>query len=207
MVFIADATGNGDIRTRNTGSGALGQETTSTHAEMFPQFSVDGKKLLFTRKKGNTEDVFEMVVGSSTETPVVGGGGDQTRPGYAEGGRVVYFDGARGEGLWDLAVVEGAGGERRYIAKGVRLPLRARPALSPDGKWVAYAYDDPSKAKTVYLSRVDGSKTVEVATTFEACGEPAIAQQGDRTVLAYTALPNKGADWRFLYVTEVTSKL
>jgi len=207
MAFIGDATGNGDIRTRDTNTGSLGQLTTTGYAEMFPQYAPDGTKLLFTRKRNSTEDVFVLDVASEAETSVAGGGGDQTRPSYAAGGKIVFFDGARGEGAWDLAVVDAPGGTKTTLARGVRLPLRARPAVSPDGKWVAFAYDDPTKADKIVLMTVDGSKTVDITTDFKGCGEPAIGMQGGRVMLAYTALPGSGSDWRFLYIQDVTDKL
>jgi Tol biopolymer transport system component len=207
MLFIADATGAGDIRVRDTATGRISQLTQSASAEMFPLYMADAKNVVFTRKSSSTEDVFQIPATGGAEVPIVGGGGDQTRPALGEGGRVVYFDGGRGEGLWDLASIEGPGGAKRTIAKGVRLPLRARPAVSPDGKWVAFAYDDPTKADKIVLSRLDGTRTVDVSTEFRGCGEPAIAVQNGRTLLAYTALPSSGSDWRFLYVQDVTELL
>ncbi len=206
MTFIADATGNGDIRTRET-SGKLGQLTNSSHSEMFPQYSSDGNTVVFSRKRNNTEDIFVLpAIGGEPEL-AVGGSGDQTRPQYAAGGAIVYFDNGRGQDMWDLGVVSSAGGDKKTLAKGIRLPTRARPSVSPDGKYVAYTFNDPTKSSKVMLSAVDGSKTIEIDTTFEACGDPAIGVQGGRTLLAYTALPNAGADWRFLYVEDITDKL
>ncbi|MFT4626573.1 MAG: Tol biopolymer transport system component [Myxococcota bacterium] len=207
MAFIADATGNGDIRTRDTSTAKIGQLTNSDYSEMFPQYSSDGKSVVFSRKRNNTEDIFVMpAIGGEAEL-AVGGGGDQTRPQYVAGGGIVYFDNGRGQDLWDLAIVSGPGGDKRTIGKGVRLPTRARPSVSPDGQWVAYAHSDTKMSSKVMLSRVDGSKTVEVPTKFEACGDPAIGVQGKRVLLAYTALPTAGADWRFLYVEDITDLL
>ncbi len=207
MLFIADATGAGDIRSRDTATGKISQLTQSSAAEMFPMYTADGKNIVFTRKASSTEDVFMIPGVGGAEVPVVGGGGDQTRPTVGEGGRVVYFDGSRGEGLWDLASIEGPGGAKRTIGKGVRLPLRARPALSPDGKWVAFTYDDPVKADKIVLARLDGTKSVDVTTEFRGCGEPAVTVQNGRTLLAYSALPSSGSDWRFLYVQDVSELL
>ncbi len=205
MAFVSDATGAGDIRVRDTQTGKVSQLTETPGAEMFPTFSSDGSKVLFTRKQDGAEDVFELMVSSGTDNRIVSGQGDQTRPAYAANGAVVFFDGARGEDNWDL--VASQGGSSRTLARDVRLPLRARPAVSPDGQWVAFSYSDPTKADKVVLAKVDGSKTVEIASDFTACGEPAIGKQGDRVLLAYTALPSSGSDWRFLFITDVTSKL
>jgi len=59
----------------------------------------------------------------------------------------------------------------------------------------------------VMVAAVDGSKTVEITTDFTACGEPAMGQQGGRMLLAFTALPSSGSDWRFLSVRDISDKL
>lgn len=205
MAFISDATGSGDIRLRDTQTGKLSQLTSSPFSEMFPLFNTDGTKILFTRKNDGGEDVYELAISAGTETSLATGTGDQTRPIYAADGRIVFFDGSRGAEHWDVVSV--SKGTKLTLARDVRLPLRARPSISADGKWVAFAFNDPTKSGKIVLSRVDGSKTVEIPTTFTACGEPALGTQGGRVLLAYTALPSSGSDWRFLYIQDVTDKL
>jgi Tol biopolymer transport system component len=209
LAFVSGLTGDGDIRTWNRSTNALTQVTSTEGTEVFPLYSSDGARLLFTRKVNNTEDVFEYTFASKSERSVIGGGGDQTRPAYAAGGHVVYFTSERGSGseLWDIATVDSAGQNKRILSKDVRLPLRARPALSPDGSWVAWVSSDPTRDSKVMLTKLDGSKTVEVQTEFKACGEPAITVQAGRTLLAFTYLPQSGADWRHLHILDITDKL
>jgi len=204
MAFVADETGNGDLRIRDSQTGKVSRVTNSEAAEMYPSFSGDGGRVLFTRRQDGGEDVFELDVSTGVEKRLVGGSGDQTRPAYA-GDAVVFFDGSRGEGHWDL--IAWRAGSQKTIARDVALPLRARPAVSPDGAWVAFSYSDPVRANQIMLARADGSATVAVPTGFTACQEPALAKQGDRVVLAFTALPASGSDWRFLHLTDVTDKL
>lgn len=204
LAYVSSQTGNGDIRLWNRSTDAVTQLTDSSESEMFPSFNKDASKILFTRKKNDTEDVFEMPVAGGAATQVAGGPGDQTRPIYA-GDRVVFFTSERGTDKWDLAVVEA--GQKKVLAKDVRLPVRARPAVTPDGQWVAYGSDDPTKNTAIYLAKLDGSATVTISTEFTACGEPALTKQGDRVLLAFTALPNAGSDWRSLQIVDVTSKL
>lgn len=208
MAFVAKVTGNGDIRIRDNASGKLSQATSTPESESFPVFAPDGTELLFTRKHAETEDVFYLRLSDANEKMTTGGPGDQSRPIYAAAGnRILFFDSARGEGQWDLLSVDANGGDGKRIAAGVRLPHRGRPAISPDGQWVAYAFDDPQLASKIVLSRVDGSKTIEIPTEHNACGEPAIGKQGDRILLAYTGLPNSGAEWRSLNVLDITDHL
>lgn len=205
MAFVSDATGAGDLRLRDTQTGKLSQITSTPYSEMFPLFNSDGSKILFTRKNDGGEDVYELSVSAATEASLAGGAGDQTRPIYAADGRIVFFDGSRGEEHWDVVSV--AKGAKATLARDVRLPLRARPSVSPDGRWAAFTFNDPTKSSKIVLTRVDGSKTVEIPTTFTACGEPALGMQGGRMLLAYTALPSSGSDWRFLFVQDVTDRL
>lgn len=208
MAFVASETGNGDIRTRDSSTNKLTQVTSTSATESFPLFSQDGTEIVFTRKHADTEDIFLMRLSDGMEKEVQGGPGDQSRPAFAKGGdRVLYFDSTKGENHWDLFSIASGGGDLKVIGKGVRLPLRGRPAVSPDGEWVAYSYDDPQKANSIFISKVDGSQTVEIKTEHTACGEPALGKQGDRIMLGYTALPNAGAEWRFLTVVDVTDQL
>lgn len=205
MAFVASVTGNGDIRTRDTNTGKIGQVTTTNQSEMFPLFSSDGKKILYTRKENNSEDVYEAPLAGGDPKSLAGGGGDQTRPTYA-GSWVLFFDNGRNSAQWDIVGVDAAGAKKTF-AKGVRLPLRARPAVDPSGEWLAFAYDDPTQADKVVLMKLDGSKTTDVSGEGKACGEPAFGIQNGRVLLAFTALPSSGSDWRFLRVADVTDKV
>jgi Tol biopolymer transport system component len=208
MALIAKKTGNGDVYTRDTNSGKLAQETESNGTESFPTFSPDAKEIMFTRKHADTEDIFVKRFSDGMEKMVTGGPGDQSRPAYAvAGGRVLYFDGSRGESQWDLMSVDNNGGGGKRLGKGVRLPHRARPAVSKDGEWVAFTSDDPQQGSKVSIVKVDGSQTVTINTEHTACGEPSLSENNGRIILAYTALPNSGAEWRFLTILDVTDKL
>ncbi len=205
LVFVTDASGQADLQTRDTRTGAVAVLTRSPEAESYPAFSGDGRRVVFSRERSGGEDVFEIEVTSGIERQLAGGHGDQTRPVYAADGAVVFFDGSRGEEHWDLVSVRD--GTTRVLARDVRLPLRARPALSPDGRFAAFAYQEPAKAQDVMITRVDGSGSVALETAFTAVAEPAFGRQGSRTLLAYTALPASGSEWRFLYVSDVSDKL
>ena len=99
----------------------------------------------------------------------VKGAGDQTRPQWV-GSSVIYFTSERGGDMWDVAISSGASSSKT-LAKDIRLPFRAAPALSPDGKWVAYGLESPDKANSIWLTKVDGSKTVAIKTPHKAlCG-------------------------------------
>lgn len=202
IVFVSDATGMGDVYSYNLTKWKLQPLVQSEHSEMAPRYD-DSGKVIYTRKRNEGEDVF--LYDGSASSDWVGGAGDQTRPNWADSG-VVFFSSERGGDNWDI-VVSVAPGKKKTLAKSVRLPFRAPPALSPDGTWVVYGLEHPDKSNSVWATKIDGSKTVELKTAHEACGEPALTSVDGKIYLAYTALPSEGSDWRQLHVMDVTSKL
>ena len=201
IAFVSDASGSGDIFVWDRGSNVVSAAVQSPFSEMAPRYSRDGKRLAYTRKNQGNQDIFLLADGTST--PLVGGNGDQTRPAWA-GDTVVFFSSERGEGHWDIVASSGAG-QKKTIARDVRLPQRAAPAISPDGRWIAYGSTESAKANSIFFVSADGSTTREFKSSLVACGEPTLVTVGSSTFLAYTALPSQGADWRQLHIEDVTN--
>jgi Tol biopolymer transport system component len=206
VAFVSDATGAGDIQLWDRGTNTVKPALTagSPFSEMAPRFNPDNATLAYTRKNQGGEDLFTAAGGTST--PRVGGERDQSRPIWTNGTTMVFFTNERGDDRWDIAT-SNAVGNKTIIARDVRLPLRAPPAISPDGQWVAYGVNNPQKADAIAITKVDGSKTVELETGLVAAGEPALTSSGGRIYLAFTALPRNDADWRSLHIMDVTDKL
>ena len=204
FAFVSDVTGNGDIYVWELSSGDMVNTFTTSFSEHFPAWNEAGDQLAFSRKNDGTEDLFTWS-GGNTTPGLKGGNGDQTRPVWV-GDKVAYFTSERGDGKWDIAVVS-AGGKRTLIAKDVRLPARSAPAITPDERWVAYGSADPEAGDSVFFARLDGSSTKSILTTKKACGEPSLVEVGGRLMLAYTALPSEGSDWRRLHVVDITGQL
>jgi len=205
LAFVSDSAGSGDIFLWDQNSNKVSSTFTSAFAEAFPRFSSDGKIVAFSRKNRGTEDLF-LWQGGASVVPFKGGNGDQSRPVWS-GDQIVYFSNERGEGHWDVAIAARDGSDRRILAKEVRLPMRASPALTPDGRAVVYAMSDPEQANRLMVTLLDGSKTVEIPTGLVACGEPDLVQLDGRIYAAFTALPDKDTDFRQLHIVDVTGKL
>ncbi|MCO4745595.1 MAG: PD40 domain-containing protein [Proteobacteria bacterium] len=205
VVFTSSATGKGDIQLWEPNTDSTRNLTSTPGTEVFPSFSPNGSELVFTRKNNGGEDVFLVDVASGAEKAVAGGGGDQTRPAFAMGGsRIVFFSKASGASDWDLVSVAANGSDKKTLATQVRLPSRARPAISPDGNWVAFGSVEGSG---ITLVKADGSQTVTVETGHRTVGEPAMAMSAGRLMLAYTGLISTDADWRRLYVVDITGQI
>lgn len=202
VVFVSDASGLGDLYAWDRNSNKVNQLLTSPFTESAPRHGA-GDTLSYSRKNQGTEDLYLYAAGKSV--PLAGGNGDQTRPAWA-GSQVLFWSSERGTEHWDL-VVSGGAGQKKTLAKDVRLPDRAGPAVTPDGLWVAYGLSDPERDDRILFTAVDGSRTVEIETGLVACGEPSITAAGGRWYLAFTALPSEGSDWRALHVIDITGKL
>jgi hypothetical protein len=120
---------------------------------------------------------------------------------------VAFFSSSRGEGHWDIRVSGATGGRSTTVARNVRLPVRARPAATPDGSAIAWASADPDSGGVIMVSKLDGSGSVSIDTGLVACAEPSLVSVGERVWLAFTALPAEGADWRKLHIIDVTNQL
>lgn len=203
VAFVSDQTGAGDVYIWNRATNAVNKTVASPFSEMSPRFDEDGGQFAYSRKNNGTEDLFTHA--GTKSTPRIGGNGDQSRPVWS-GGTIVYFTNERGDDHWDIGTSSGPG-NKQVIAKDVRLPMRATPALSPDGRYVAWGSNINEKAGSIYVTPVSGGSTVKIDTGLVATGEPAIASAGGRTYLAFTALPKAGADWRTLHVIDITGKL
>ena len=203
VAFVSDISGSGDIYYWDRASNQVVQAVSSPYSEMAPRYNADGSQMVYSRKNRGSQDLFTW--DGSQSIPLVGGNGDQTRPVWA-GDSVLFFSNERGDDNWDIVVSTGVG-QKQTIARNVRLPQRATPAISPDGRWVAYGVEEPEKSGNIMFTRVDGSSTVALPTDVIACGEPALIEASGRIFLAFTALPSEGADWRQLHIEDVTSLL
>jgi Tol biopolymer transport system component len=201
--FVSDAAGAGDIYTWDRSNNQVASSVASPFSEMAPRYHKSTGKVVYSRKNQGGEDLFTFEAAKSM--PFVGGNGDQTRPAWASDA-VTFFSNERGDDRWDV-VVSDAVGQKRTVARDVRLPLRATPAVSPDGRWIAYGFEAPEQANAIGFAKVDGSATATVDTGLVAAGEPALIEAGGRIFVAFTALPQAGADWRKLQIIDVTDKL
>ncbi len=207
LAFSSSATGKGDIYRFSPKENKVSVTLETDSPETAPRFSPDGKTLVFSKKDKNTEEVFSWTADTGLQKMLAGGAGDQTRPRIV-GSNVVYFTNERGDGRWDIAMVPLAGGERRIVAKDVRLPQHSAPAVTPDGMAVLYGSAAPAQDSNVLVAKLDGSGSKTLTTGgLTAVGDPVVVSAGGRTLLAFTALPKQESDWRQLHVLDVTGQL
>jgi Tol biopolymer transport system component len=201
--FVSDVSGAGDIHVWDRSTNSVTRLLTSPFSEMAPAFHQGGERMAYSRKNRGGEDMF--VLEGTSSRPWVGGNGDQTRPNWS-GDAIVFFSNEGGDDQWDICVSRQPG-QKTIIGSNIRLPLRAQPELTPDGQWVVYGVSDPEQSHKIFLSRLDGTRTIRINTGLIAAGEPAVTEVNGQTFLAFTALPKAGADWRQLHVVNISNQL
>jgi Tol biopolymer transport system component len=201
VMFVSDITGGGDLYVWDKASNTVTQKLASPFSEMAPRFDLQGTRIAYSRKNRGGQDVFTLE--GTSPRPRVGGSGDQSRPEWS-GSDIVFFSNERGEDKWDVVISSGVG-QKRVIAGNIRLPLRATPAVTPDKGWVVYGSSDPTKSRNIFCTALDGTGEVAIDTGMVAAGEPSMAYVNGRWMLAFTALPAEGSDWRKLHVIDITS--
>ena len=175
VVFVG--TEQADLLVRHTETANIRNLTNTAGHEVAPRISRAGDTVYFQRQSVQGWDVWSVPFAGGVETLVAGGPGDQLRPNPAADGWVVWFD-VQGDAC---TVVAGRGAERRVLAADVRLPLRAPPALDPDGRFVAVARDHELD---ILVVPVEGEWETEVPLPGRRCGEPALAWRSDQFLLA-----------------------
>jgi Tol biopolymer transport system component len=192
---------DGDLAVRSTATTEVNVLERTPETEASPRFDPRGVNLVFERQVDGQSDIYTTDL--KQERALRAGPEDQIRPVYADAEHIVYFSGTRGD--WSIEVIE-VGGDPRVLAKGVRLPHRAAPSVSPNGQWVAYGVTDPKKTSTLMLSKLDGSQTLELRTVWTDVGEPALVSVDGVDRVAFSAITAEGSTFRALAISEITDE-
>lgn len=150
--------------------------TEDRYFEYTPEWSRDGRHILYTSDKAGTMDVYMREVGTGTEKQLTSGGGTEYAPALSpDGSLLAYLDDE--DDLWLLDL--GSGSRRKLIDDG-REAL-GRPTWSPDGRFIAVG--DLKRLNGRFREGYNQIRIVNVATgasRFEAPGPfESIAERGD----------------------------
>jgi Tol biopolymer transport system component len=142
VVYSSQASGNWDIWIMDADGRNQRQLTRDSDQNLFPSVAPDGKTIVFESYRGGGSHVWLMNIDGGDQRRLTNGSAEFTPQFTADGQFVVYQ--ALGGGKWNLWRVPIEGGEPQPVAENV---LTA-PALSPDGKHLAYPYWDEGAQTT-----------------------------------------------------------
>jgi eukaryotic-like serine/threonine-protein kinase len=131
IIYESNAGGSNEIWTMDA-DGAHARQLTFASPNSNPRASADGHTIYFVSGRTGNAYIWRMGADGSNAKPVTDGGSEFVFDVSADGQWLVYSTLQEGQGaLWRKRV---DGGEKVQVTK----TLSAQPAISPDGKWLAY---------------------------------------------------------------------
>ena len=135
---LADGTGNMDVWTWDFARRVKTRQTFDPKPDRSPTWAPNGHELAFSSLRTGVWQIFRKDVGSGQpEEQLTTGAGDKIVPDWSHDGRYLLFiqiGTTTAEDIWALPL----DGDRRPFPVVQTPAIDTNPALSPDGRWVAY---------------------------------------------------------------------
>jgi len=194
MAYISDVSGTPQVWIKNLQRGDPIQITDGPFAAHSPTWSPNDDQILFARNGPNGSAIYSVgTLGSPKATVVVERG---WAPSYSKRDNAFVF--SRGREIW-IARNDG-----RDIEKIVGVPsdqgfAQREPALSPDGKLVAFIHANEGPLGTLWVIPSEGGEARQLTTLEEYSGNVGDPEwSADGEYIVYTVEPNDGGGhlWR-----------
>jgi eukaryotic-like serine/threonine-protein kinase len=153
---VTGSDGAQDVWVFDVKSGALTRLTFDGRSAD-PLWSPDGLRIAFSRMEAAAlaTDTYEVAAdGSGTPKLLVGGPGSQWPGAWMPDGKTLIFDEIHPGPLMHIGTL-GPDGKRTTIVEQPNASTRL-PAISPDGRWIAYASNESGRVE-VYVRAMQGS--------------------------------------------------
>jgi Tol biopolymer transport system component len=135
---LVDATGNMDVWTVDFARGVKTRQTFDPKPDRAPTWSPDGRAIAFSSLRTGVWQIFRKdLMSGRPEEQLTTGPEDKIVPNWSRDGRyVVYIQigTTTAEDIWALPL----DGDRKPFPILQSAPVESNPALSPDGKWLAF---------------------------------------------------------------------
>jgi Tol biopolymer transport system component len=131
----------------------------STREEVSPQFSPDGKRIVFVSDRSGSKEIWVCANTGQNAVQLTKFGGSQTgTPRWSPDGRQIAFD-SRPEGQTDIYTISAEGGRLRRVT--TENSEDVMPSWSRDGRWI-YFGSRRSGDWQVWKAPVEGGQAVQV---------------------------------------------
>ncbi len=155
--------------------------TDSSSLVLAPQFSPDGKSLLYVSYDSGFPQIRVMDVASVTSRPLTQGGDSMAfAPRYSPDGRWIVYSLEKG-GNTDIYLMDAATGAQRALTASPS--IETSPSFSPDGRRIVFE-SDRSGTPQLYIVGLDGGEPTRISFGQGRYGSPAWSPKGD--MIAYT---------------------
>jgi serine/threonine-protein kinase len=192
---IRPARGATDVWVVDVAQGSRTRVTTEPASDFGADWTSDGD-LVYMSERPLFELYRRAADGSRPPRVLLGGGHDRILGGVSDDGRLAVFtlSVSRGSDLWSTTL-ESQPAAQQYLANGFNL---GHPALSPDGRWLAYDSDETGRVETYIQSFPDPTVAKRQVSTgggseplWTRGGRELVFRRGD-SVLAVAADPATG---------------
>jgi Tol biopolymer transport system component/tRNA A-37 threonylcarbamoyl transferase component Bud32 len=149
-------------RTASGDKKSLSKLVASTRGELSPQFSPDGKKIVFDSDRSGTEEIWVCDSDGTNPSQLTFFGGPPVgSPTWSPDGRFIAFD-SRKEGEADIYVIPAQGGTPRRLTPNSSYD--ARPSWSRDSRWI-YFVSNRSGKNQIWKAPYEGGPARQVTDT------------------------------------------
>jgi serine/threonine protein kinase/Tol biopolymer transport system component len=136
---LADGTGNLDVLIRDFARGTSLRQTFDPAADRSPTWAPDGRAIAFSSvRTGEWQLFLKDVTAGRPEEQLTTGEGHKILPEWSRDGQFLIYihvpDGTAAEDIWALPLE----GDRQPFPVLQTPAVETHPALSPDGRWLAY---------------------------------------------------------------------
>ena len=142
-----------------------------------PVWSPDGKRIAFSRDEGRVSGthVFSIASDGSGQPELLVGGSASQWPGQwtPDGQTFIYDERARTERMHIMAITNGV---RRQMVVSAQYEARL-PAVSPDGRWLAYTSDETNRTE-VYVRPIAAGASGKWQVSTEGGTQPVWSRDG-----------------------------
>jgi Tol biopolymer transport system component len=147
---------------------------TNGWTEFQPDFSPDGKRLVYTTFENGNPDIGVLDIGTKKKAIIVSAIWNDMSPSWSpDGKRIAFQTGVSGPNTGCIAFVDPNGNNRtEFYAGGM---LCSHPSWSPDGTQIAFRYS-PNNLNTIAKAFVGAQVFSPVTATIYSDGAPAWAR-------------------------------
>ena len=176
--------------TRLTGSGCgtpppsasnLIQLTTNANSDGTPDWSSDGKKIVFSSNRTGNNDIWIMNADGSSQTQLTNTSANEGHPHFSPDGKQIVFWSER-SGFREVWTMNSDGSSQTQITNDMLNDGGA--AWSPDGTQLVFRRNNQSGSGDIWVMDSDGTNLTQITTNAAKDGSPQFSPDGTQIVFA-----------------------